>query len=132
MLVVIDANSGVPIYRQIVEQVRFQVATGLLRAGDELPSTRVLSQELGVNPMTVSKAWGLLEEEDVIARRPGLPLVVREDAPVLAVAARAAHLKSLLEAPASAAGQLGIPEEEAMEMFRQALAAAARQEEQTV
>ena len=49
----------------------------MLAAGEEIPSTRALSLKLGVNPMTVSKAYGLLEEERLIEHRPGLPLVVR-------------------------------------------------------
>jgi GntR family transcriptional regulator len=78
MLIVIDTHSGVPVYRQVMDQIRFHVASGLLAPGDELPSTRTLSQQLGVNPMTISKAYSFLEREDVIERRPGRPLVVRE------------------------------------------------------
>ncbi|MGD8818260.1 MAG: GntR family transcriptional regulator, partial [Acidobacteriota bacterium] len=78
MILTIDPHSGVPAYRQIIDQVRFHVTSGLLQPGDEIPSTRALSKELGVNPMTVSKAFTLLEEEGVLERRPGLPHVVRQ------------------------------------------------------
>jgi len=61
-----------------MEQIRFHVASGLLSPGDEIPSTRSLSARLGVNPMTISKAFALLEEEGVLERRPGLPHVVRQ------------------------------------------------------
>ena len=122
MLIVIDANSGVPVYRQIVDQVRFHAAAGLLRPGAELPSTRALSRELGVNPMTVSKSYGLLEEEGVLTRRPGLPLVVSDGPRVAAAAGRGAQLELLLEPAAVAVRQLGIPDEEALEAFRRALA----------
>jgi GntR family transcriptional regulator len=127
MLILIDPNSGVPVYRQIVEQVRFQVTAGVAVAGDELPSTRVLSQELGVNPMTVSKAYVLLEDEGVVTRRPGLPLVVSARTPAVADAAKVAQLSSMLAAPAAAAQQIGISDDDAIEIFRQVLAGAARE-----
>ena len=54
-------GSGEPIYRQLVDQVRRLVAGGQLAAGDELPSVRETAQALAINPMTVSKAYSLLE-----------------------------------------------------------------------
>jgi GntR family transcriptional regulator len=77
MLIVVDPHSGVPVYRQLMDQIKFHVNTGLLTAGAELPSTRALSAELGVNPMTISKAYSYLERDQVIERRPGRPLVVK-------------------------------------------------------
>jgi len=77
MILVVDTHSGIPVYRQLVNQIRFGVASGLLAAGEEIPSTRALSATLGVNPMTVSKAFSLLEEAGVLERRPGRPHVVR-------------------------------------------------------
>jgi GntR family transcriptional regulator len=130
MLIVVDSHSGVPVYRQIVEQVRFQVAAGLARQGAELPSTRALSQELGVNPMTVSKAYGLLEEEGVVTRRPGLPLVVSEGASADG-AGRRAELLGLLRPIARAAVQLGMSEDEAVAVFREALGDVAESGEQS-
>src|SRR6266567_3208496 len=58
--------SGLPIYRQLIDQVRRHVATGRLPAGDYLPSVRQVALELEVNPMTVSKAYSLLEREGVV------------------------------------------------------------------
>ena len=78
MLIVVDPHSGVPVYRQVMDQIKFHIASGILRAGDELPSTRSLSAELGVNPMTISKAYSYLERDEVVERRPGRPLVVKE------------------------------------------------------
>ena len=77
MLIVVDPHSGVPVYRQLMDQIKFHIASGILKPGDELPSTRSLSAELGVNPMTISKAYSFLEREDVVERRPGRPLVVK-------------------------------------------------------
>jgi GntR family transcriptional regulator len=129
MLIVVDNHSGVAVYRQIIDQVRFQIAAGLVASGTELPSTRTLSGELGVNPMTVSKAYGLLEAEGLVVRRPGLPLVVSERSVEAESRTRAAHLRSVLEPVAVAARQLGITDEQAVEAFRQALAETVLEEE---
>lgn len=59
-------SSGVPIYRQILDQVRAQIATGRLADGDFLPSVRQVAGELAVNPMTVSKAYSLLERDGLV------------------------------------------------------------------
>ena len=77
MLLSIDERDGRPIYQQLISQVREQVREGSLKPGDELPSTRSLSAELGVNPMTISKAYSYLEREEVVERRPGRPLIVK-------------------------------------------------------
>lgn len=129
MLVVIDPHNGVPVYRQIIDQVRFQVASGTLRPGDELPSTRGLSVELGVNPMTVSKAYSLLEEDQVITRRPGLPLVVSDQSPRAGEKAKAASLEQVLAPAVLAARQLGLADKEALEIYRRALADARSRKE---
>jgi GntR family transcriptional regulator len=119
----------VPVYRQIIDQVRFQVTAGLVAPGSELPSTRALSQELGVNPMTVSKAYGQLEEEGLVERRPGLPLVVAARTVLEEGEAKTAQLRSLLEPLAVAVRQLGIDDGEALEQFRRVLSEAVRPEE---
>ena len=108
MFVAVDTNSGVPVYRQIVDQIRFHIASGLLGTGDPLPSTRLLSEELGVNPMTVSKAYGILEEEGLVDHRPGRPLTVARMHPGVVEHERAEQLKTLLEPVVTAVRQLGI------------------------
>ena len=65
----IATGSADPIYRQLVEQVRRLVVSGQLAPGDEMPSVREIAQALALNPMTVSKAYGLLEMDGVLARR---------------------------------------------------------------
>jgi GntR family transcriptional regulator len=72
----LDPHSGIPIYRQLVEQVRRLVASGQLRAGAELPSVRELALAHAVNPMTVSKAYSLLEAEGLLERNRGRPMTV--------------------------------------------------------
>ncbi len=80
MLFHLDSRSSVPFYRQLMEQVKLHVATGTLTSGEELPSIRALAVALGVNPMTISKAYGYLENEGVL-NAPGRPLVVRSQEP---------------------------------------------------
>ena len=74
----IHPSSGVPIYRQLIDQVQAMVAGGRLQPGEVLPSVRVMAQSLAVNPMTVSKAYGRLEQEGVLERRRGRGMVVAE------------------------------------------------------
>jgi DNA-binding transcriptional regulator YhcF (GntR family) len=70
-LFIVHASSGVPIYRQLVEQVEALVAGGRLRPGDVVPSVRQVAAALGINPMTVSKAWSRLEADGVLTRDRG-------------------------------------------------------------
>ena len=68
--------SGIPIYRQLVDQVRRLIAGGQLPPGAQLPSVRDLAVEYAVNPMTVSKAYSLLEAEGLLERNRGKPMTV--------------------------------------------------------
>jgi GntR family transcriptional regulator len=123
MLIVVDPSSGVPVYRQLMDQVKFHVASGMLKPGDELPSTRALSSELGVNPMTISKAYSYLEREGVLERRPGRPLVVRAFGTEEARERKIERLRESLGESARVARQLGIDQEQALAEFRRLLAA---------
>lgn len=62
----INPSSGVPVYRQIMDQVKTMIALGRLASGIFMPSVRQMAQELEINPMTVSKAYSLLEKESVL------------------------------------------------------------------
>jgi len=73
---ILNPQSGIPIYRQIVEQVRRMVASGQLQPGAALPSVRELAMSHAVNPMTVSKAYSLLETEGLLERNRGKPMTV--------------------------------------------------------
>lgn len=59
-------GSGIPIYKQIIKQIKHAAAGGLLKTGDQLPSVRELSESLTINPNTVSKAYQELEREGII------------------------------------------------------------------
>ncbi len=128
MRIVLDVHGGIPAYRQIVDQVRFLIASGHLAAGSPLPSTRVLAQSLGINPMTVSKAYGMLEADGLVEHRPGLPLTVRPQRAEALEAARDAELRALLEPVALAARQLGFSPAAAARVFREVLTDVTHQE----
>lgn len=75
----IATTSGVPIYRQIIDQVKTLAAFGRVSPGDFLPSVRQVAQELEINPMTVSKAYSWLEKEGVLESVRGQGMRVKED-----------------------------------------------------
>lgn len=91
----IDPSSGTPIYRQIVDQVRQAVASGVLRAGERLPSVREMAVDLAVNPNTIAKAYQELERDGVIATPRGKGSFVADNPPDLDEAER---LQQLAEA----------------------------------
>ena len=68
----VDSGSGVPIYRQLVQQVRRDVMLGRLRPGDQLPSLTEVVDSLSVNPNTVVKAFTELEHQGIVVRRQGV------------------------------------------------------------
>ena len=117
VLIVVDPHSGVPVYRQLMDQIRFHIASGLLKPGDELPSTRALSSELGVNPMTISKAYNILERDEVVERRPGKPLVVRALDGQQVRERRFEQLRESLGPGARMVRQLGISRDDALKIF---------------
>ena len=121
MFLTVDRHSGVPVFRQLQDQIRLLVAGGRLVPGEELPSTRTLAAELGLNPMTVSKVYGLLEREGVVERRPGLALVVRERGAEELRAERVAELEQRLAPLVPVVRQLGVDPDEAVDVFRRLL-----------
>jgi GntR family transcriptional regulator len=113
----VDTQSGVPIFRQLMDQVKLHIAGGHLKPGDELPSIRSLSVPLGVNPMTISKAYNLLVRENVLERRPGLPLVVAALSDDAVKESRQAQLRQGLMPAVQLARQLGLDAAEATRIF---------------
>ncbi len=119
----IQPSAAEPIYRQIVEQVRRHVTSGQWRAGDELPSVRALALEHAINPMTVSKAYSLLETEGLLERRRGMGMVVAAVKPVNRTSQRLALLEPALRAAAQQARQLDLPTQDALALFQRCLQA---------
>ena len=85
MLLRPNPASGVPLYLQLMEQVKHGIETGALRSGDQLPGIRPLAEELVINPNTVAKAYRELEHEGVIELRQGAGAFVAKNASVAKV-----------------------------------------------
>jgi GntR family transcriptional regulator len=115
---ILNAQSGTPIYRQLLEQVRRLVASGRLAPGDELPSVRELAVEHAVNPMTISKAYALLEAEGLLERNRGKPMTVAaQPRSQTAVRDRLRRLDREAEQLVLAARQLGLKKREVLDLI---------------
>jgi GntR family transcriptional regulator len=109
-------NSGVPIYRQLMDQLKAQVAGGRLAAGAFLPSVRQVAEELQVNPMTVSKAYSLLERDGVVENVRGQGMRVKETATNGKV--RREAILPLLKQVAATAKQLSLKPEQVVAQLK--------------
>ena len=117
MILELDLHGGVPIYRQVMDHLRRQVLVEQLAAGDQIESVKSLSARLGVNPMTISKAYGFLVEEGLLERRRGVGLFVRAIRKDTKRRQQGFLLDQALNKVATLAVQMRIPEEEAVELF---------------
>jgi GntR family transcriptional regulator len=79
----ISTQDGAPIYQQIVEQVKYLVAAGRLKPGDDVPPIRVLAEQLRINPNTVARAYLELEREGIVTMRQGFGTTVAQVRSVL-------------------------------------------------
>lgn len=110
----IHPSSGVPIYRQLMDQVKVLIASGRLAPGDMLPSVRQLGQDLEINQMTVSKAYSLLEREGVVERVRGQGMRINQVSPAGGVHNRLKELRPLLEQVVATAFQLGLSRQQVL------------------
>lgn len=120
-MIQIDHHNGVPVYRQIMDQVRFAVLSGSVAAGEEMPSVRQMSAKLGVNPMTISKAYSFLERDGLVERRPGRPLKVLPVAEADKATDAMEELRKTLRPAVGVTRQLGIDVAEALSTFKDLL-----------
>jgi GntR family transcriptional regulator len=110
---ILNPQSGVPIYRQLLDQVRRMVSSGQLQPGTALPSIRDLALLHAINPMTISKAYSLLEAQGLLERHRGKPMTVASQSgshPQLAK--RLQQIDPLLDQVVLAARQLQLTEAE--------------------
>jgi GntR family transcriptional regulator len=120
----INLTDGVPIYRQIVNQVRYLVASGLLRPGEELPPIRTLALQLKVTPNTIVKAYGELEASGVIQKRHGSGTFVSEARPQqVALRERRRVIEQRIDALLAEAHQLNFTSQDIQRMVRERKAA---------
>jgi GntR family transcriptional regulator len=117
----LNPNSGVPIYRQIVDQVVAMVAVGTLRQGDLLPSVRQVAREAAVNPMTVSKAYSRLESDGVVRRVRGMGMEVSAPATNGTLDERKRKFREVIEPALYRARQLGLDEKQVRDVIAELL-----------
>jgi GntR family transcriptional regulator len=123
MDITINVTDGVPIYRQIVNQVKYLVASGLLRPGEELPPIRTLALQLKVTPNTIVKAYGELETAGVIHKRQGSGTYVSQERPRLANRERQRIIEQRIDALLAEAHQLNFTADDILRMVRERKAA---------
>jgi len=112
MFIRIEPTSSAPIYRQIMDQIRYQIAAGMLKAGDKIPSVRQLAGQLAVNQNTVLKVYNELCREHVLQVDRGNGTIVAEGNATTPMSERKKAVATLLREAAVQAIHLGIPPEQ--------------------
>lgn len=121
MILNIDTTSSVPVYAQIVEQVRKAAAMGLLKSGDPLPSLRETAIKLRINPLTVSKAYKLLEQEGIIETKHGSGSFIADSSKALSSDYLRKMITDSFSAAIEEAMQAGFSETEITNIFNHEL-----------
>jgi GntR family transcriptional regulator len=115
----IDTKSGVPFYRQIIEQVKFAIARGDLQGGDRLPTVRQLAVDLSLNPNTVIRAYRELEIEGMLDTQQGSGTFVSHCRPDVDRLERQRMLDQILTDMLARASSYGFTLDEVLEGLRQ-------------
>lgn len=117
----LDLHSGVPVYRQIIDQVRSGVASGSLSAGDQLPTVRQLAVDLEINPNTVMRAYRELELGGMIETHQGTGTFIADKKVEKSTAERERRLGQIVGEFAARAGAAGYTVEELIDRLRDLL-----------
>jgi GntR family transcriptional regulator len=117
----VDPRSGMPIYLQIIEQIKRSVALGILQAGEQLPTVKQLAVDLTVNPNTVARAYRELERSQVIETAPGRGSFVRADGVAEAPKVAAEIAGDALDVALREAKSVGCSRDEMRKLFEAAL-----------
>ena len=119
MQIHITSNDGVPIYVQIVNQVKQLVASGRLTAGDEIPPIRGLAEQLVVNPNTVARAYLELERAGIVTKRHGTGTYIAEAVRLMAQRDRVKALRPRVDALVTEARHLGVELGDVIKLLRE-------------
>lgn len=122
MIFRLHPNSGVPIYLQIMEQIKHAVENGVLRPGDQLPSMRKLAETMVMNPNTVAKAYRELEHEGLIELRQGAGAFISENINTKALTDRMQTARPIVDRAVERLLALGLSEEEIKRLIDAAIA----------
>ena len=119
MKIRIDLHDGVPIYLQIVNQIKYLVAAGRLAAGEEIPPIRALAQQLLINPNTVARSYLELEKEGVVTTRHGSGTYISDQGSPLARKERRKILAQRADALLAEAGHLDVSLNDVLDLLRE-------------
>ncbi|MGA8574858.1 MAG: GntR family transcriptional regulator [Candidatus Cybelea sp.] len=117
----VDPRSGVPIYLQIIEQIKRSIALGILQVGEQLPTVKQLAVDLTVNPNTVARAYRDLERDEVIETAPGRGSFVRANGVTESPKVAAEIGGNALDVALREAKSVGLSRAEVGELFEAAL-----------
>ena len=117
----LDLHTGVPVYRQLIDQVRAGIAAGSLAAGDQLPTVRQLAVDLAINPNTVMRAYRELELGDLLETHQGTGTFISNKKPENKTAERERQLSQMAAEFAARAGAAGFTLEELINRMRELL-----------
>lgn len=122
LILQIDFRSGLPIYIQIINQVQAQIAGGILKPGDQLPTVRALAEELRVNFNTVARAYRILDEARIISTQQGRGTYITEvPPPKVTEKLRKEALEALTQRYISEAERLDFSKNEIIEIIKDQL-----------
>jgi GntR family transcriptional regulator len=117
----LDLHTGVPVYRQLIDQVRAGIASGTLSPGDQLPTVRQLAVDLAINPNTVMRAYRELELGGLLETHQGTGTFISDSKPEKQSAERERQLVQMAAEFAARAGAAGFTLEDLMERLREML-----------
>lgn len=129
MFLKIDPNNGIPIYDQIVRQVKYAIAEGTLTPGQLIPSVRELARQITVNPNTIQRAYQQLQDEEVVESLRGRGLAVCRGAVKQCVQDRHELLRVRLEQVIQEGLRSGLEPEQLSSLFEKILKQASKTEE---
>ncbi len=118
----ISPSSGVPIYKQLFNQIERMILNGYYTQGDTLPSVRQVAAELDVNPMTVSKAFGLLEERGYLTRLRGKGMLVAKHDNEVSKQEKLNTLNQMINNLITDAHLMGVNQQQLLELFEKNIA----------
>ncbi len=115
----VSTNDGIPIYLQIINQIKYMVASGRLEPGDKLPPVRKLAEQLLINPNTVARAYRELEAANVLNTRQGSGVFVSDGGSPLARKEQKRILRERIDLLLAEAKQMNITTEMVIELIQQ-------------
>jgi GntR family transcriptional regulator len=113
----LDLENGVPIYRQIIQQIEYAILSGRMRSGDQLPTIRSLAVALKTNPNTIAKAYGELEIKGILSTQVGSGTYISDKKPVMEDDSLGRKIREVLEHFMQEMRDLGVDKREISKMI---------------